>query len=136
MEVCDMNIEKEIKKAKLVNYSLFGITLFFVVLCLVTCLIATICSHHRHTFTQTKWINDIENRSLIVGDLLNDYNLIGMTQQEIEDLLGNNNNDYGYFVQENRYVYYLGNERTIIDSEWLLIDFKDNLVVNYKITQD
>ncbi len=127
-----MITEKEIKKAKIINYSCLGVIVFFIVLALFI----SVYSHYRHTFTQSKWENDIESRSLIVGDLLNDYELIGMTTQEIEDLLGKNNNDFGYFVQENRYVYYLGSKRTIIDSEWLLIDFKDNLVVNYEMTTD
>ena len=127
-----MITEKEIKKAKIINYSCLGVILFFIVLVLII----SVYSHYRHTFTQSMWENDIESRALIVGDLLNDYELIGMTTQEIEDLLGKNNNDFGYFVQENRYVYYLGGKRTIIDSEWLLIDFKDNLVVNYEMTTD
>ncbi len=87
-------------------------------------------------FTKFKWENDIESRSLIAGDLLYDYELIGMKQQEMEDLLGKNNNDFGYFVQENRYVYYLGSKRTIIDGEWLLNDFKDNLVVSNEMITD
>lgn len=131
-----MITEKEIKKAKIINYSCLGIILFFIVFFIVLALIISVYSHYIHTFTQFKWENDIERRSLIVKDLFNDYELIGMTTQEIEDLLGKNNNDFGCFVQENRYVYYLGAERTIIDSEWLLIDFKDDLVVGYEITTD
>lgn len=127
-----MTTEKRTKKEKLINYFCLGVF----VLIAISVLMLLFDWNERHSFTQAKWREDIEVRSLIVDDLLNDYELIGMTKQEIEALLGNNNNDYGYFNWENRYVYCLGGARTIIDSEWLLIDFEDDVVVNYEITMD
>ena len=132
MEVYNMTNEKKGKKEKLINYFCLGIFVLIVIFVLMLFLYWS----DQHSFTQTKWREDIEIRSLIVDDLLNDYELIGMTKQEIEDLLGKNNNDYGYFNRENRYVYCLGGARTIIDSEWLLIDFEGDLVINYEITTD
>jgi len=41
-----------------------------------------------------------------------------------------------HFVQDNRFVYFLGSERTVIDSEWLLIDFENGVVTEYSITMD
>ncbi len=127
-----MITEKEIKRAKIINYSCLGVIVFFTVLVLI----GFGYFRYRHTFTPAKWEKDIGSRALIVGDLLDDYELIGMTTKEIEALLGENNNDFGYFVQENRYVYYLGGKRTFIDSEWLLIDFKEDVAVDYEITTD
>ena len=74
----------------------------------------------------------------IVDDLLMRYDLIGMHESEIIALLGNHDNDYGYFSSENRFVYRLGMERGFIsiDSEWLIIDFDDGVVVGYFITTD
>ena len=89
-----------------------------------------------HSFSERKWTNHPEKRAKMTGDLLHDYNLIGMSKEQILRLLGPDNNDYGYFNQENRWVYYLGSERTIIDSEWLLIDFEDNIVHEYAMTID
>lgn len=65
----------------------------------------------------------------MTGDLLEDYDLIGMTEAEIVDLLGADN-------QDDRYVYYLGNERTMIDGEWLLIEFENGVVTGYSMTTD
>lgn len=79
---------------------------------------------------------EVEKRAKMTGDLLHDYNLVGMSKEQILRFLGPDNNDYGYFNQENRWVYYLGSERTIIDSEWLLIDFEDSIVHEYAMTID
>ena len=61
-----------------------------------------------------------------------------MRESDIIDLLGNDNNDYGYFNEKDRFVYYLGPERGLIsiDSEWLILDFADGVVVNCYITTD
>jgi len=77
-----------------------------------------------------------EKRAKMTSDLLENYELVGMTEDEVINLLGQNNNDYGYFVEDNRFIYYLGNERTIIDSEWLLIDFENGIVTEYTMTMD
>jgi len=90
-----------------------------------------------HSFSTEKWKSDPENRTKIVDDLLNDYQLVGMAKAEVLSLLGNDNNT-DYFLQDNRLVYYLGAERGLIsiDSEWLVIDFTNEIVADYFITTD
>jgi len=73
-----------------------------------------------------------EKRAKMTSDLLDNYELVGMTETEVVNLLGQNR----YFVEDNRFVYYLGNERTFIDSEWLLIDFENGIVTEYSMTTD
>ena len=116
----------EIKKIKRQNYLIFGL---FVGLLLVV-ILAGITYQYRRSFSTSKWKNNPEERTKIVDDLLSDHELI--------ELLGENNNDYGYFNEPDRYVYYLGPERGFIsiDSEWLILDFADGVVVDYDITTD
>ena len=123
---------QEIKKAKRINYIGFGI-----VVGLIAVLLFWYGSYrYWHTFTSEKWLENPERRAKMTADLFENYVLIGMAENEVIDLLGQNNNDYGYFNQNNRFVYYLGNERTIIDSEWLLIDFENGIVKEYSMTID
>jgi hypothetical protein len=56
-----------------------------------------------------------------------------MQEQQTEEYLGPDHNDSGYFSQANRFVYYWGNERTIIDSERLLIVFENDVVHEYSM---
>ena len=71
-------------------------------------------------------------------NLLEDYEIVGMQKADVVELLGNDNTDYGYFNEENRLVYYLGAERGLIsiDSEWLILDFANEIVVDCYITTD
>ncbi len=126
------NEKNEIKKAKHANYIIFVIFLL-----IAAAIFAWFClSKYWQGFSHEKWLNHPEKRAVMTGDLFENYELIGMTETEITDLLGQNNNDYGYFNKENRYVYYLGEERTIMDSEWLVIDFRNGIVADYAIVQD
>lgn len=89
-----------------------------------------------HTFTTEKWLEHPDRRAKMTADLFEKYDLAGMTEDEILSLLGQNDNARGYFHQDSRFVYYLGDERTIIDSEWLLIDFENGVVKAYSMTMD
>lgn len=128
------NYDAEIKRIKRKNYIVFGI---FVAL-ILTIIIAGIVYQYQHSFSTAKWERNPDERTKIVDDLLGDYDLIGMRESDIIDLLGNDNNDYGYFNEKDRFVYYLGPERGLIsiDSEWLILDFADGVVVNCYITTD
>lgn len=128
------NYDAEIKRIKRKNYIVFGI---FVAL-ILTIIIAGILYQYQHSFSTAKWERNPDERTKIVDDLLGDYDLIGMRESDIIDLLGNDNNDYGYFNEKDRFVYYLGPERGLIsiDSEWLILDFADGVVVNCYITTD
>ena len=101
-------------------------------------IIAGVVYYHTHTFSKSKWLNDPEGRTAIVDDLLAKHEFAGMTEEEVAALLGEPNNDYGYFNADDRYVYYMGPERGLIsiDSEWLILDFTDGVVSNSYITTD
>ena len=129
-----MNDEKEIRKAKCINYVAFGISVAFV----LANIIASVAYHDKHTFSTSKWLDDPEGRTAIVDDLLEKNELVGMSEDDVLSLLGEPDNYYGYFNADNRYVYYMGAERGLfgIDSEWLILDFMDGVVSDSYITTD
>ncbi len=124
--------EREIRKIKRTNCIIFG---FFVLLAIMVAIwLGTYL--YWHTFTSEKWQANPERRATMVADLLADYQLVGMTEDVLVALLGPSDNDYGYFNQDGQLVYCLGNERTIIDREWLLVELEDGIVCDYSLTTD
>ena len=87
-------------------------------------------------FSPEKWQTHPDRRAYMTEDLLEKHRLTGMTEAEVTALLGENDNDRSYFTQQDRFVYWLGDRRTIIDSEWLLVDFTDGVVTDYQWTED
>ena len=124
----------ETKRIKRQNYIIFGILVGLLIAIVTAC--STFIS--QHSFSTAKWEQYPNERTKIVDDLLMRYDLIGMQESEILALLGNHDNDSGYFSSENRFVYRLGMERSFIsiDNEWLIIDFADGVVVGHFITTD
>ena len=109
----------------------------------------TVDDTHRTQFNSASWKNEeLANESTpirlsmppirlrMVDDLLERYTLKGMSKKQIDELLGIPK-PTGYF-RDYDYVYWLGPERGTfpIDSEWLVIKFRDNAVVEAKILTD
>ena len=68
-------------------------------------------------------------------DLLNRYHLVGMSKEEVTNLLGSQS-DPTYF-REWDLRYWVGPEPGVgVDSIWLVIKLQDNKVVSYKIVTD
>ena len=129
-----MDWEREVKKSKRTNTILFCA---FTGLLLLAVLLGAVAPIRRH-FTTKKWLEHPQERTRIVGDLLEKHPLVGMTAWEIEALLGEDDGEMGYFTQEDRMVYWLGPERGLIsiDSEWLILEFSEGLVQTYYLTTD
>ncbi len=80
-----------------------------------------------------------DERYKIVSNMLYKNDIIGMTENEIIDLLGNETENapesfkypYGEFPDESTLTYYLGVD--FIDCNWLAITMKDAKVVSYEI---
>ena len=125
---------EDVKKLKRINYTALAV----VVALAAACVMGVFVIRERHRFTREKWIEEPENRTRIVDDLLADHELPGMTRAEVLDLLGDHDNEAGYFAQEGRMVYWLGPERGLfsIDSEWLILDFDGDVVTGCEITRD
>ena len=94
------------------------------------------CGHISGTpFDSEQWknadLNAEENWSLrwdMMNSLRNDYQLIGMSKNEIVDLLGEPNNKTETFAQ---YRYSLGYAHFGIDTGTLIIEFEKDSVKNY-----
>ena len=76
------------------------------------------------------------SRLAMVDDLLARRELVGMTRAAVDELLAVRPAT-GYFADFD-YVYWLGPERGFmsIDSEWLCLDFDDDIVVKATLMRD
>ena len=90
-----------------------------------------------HRFSTERWKRLPEKRVEMVDNLLEKYELVGMTHEEVMALLGKDTNTQ-YFKTESNIVYYLGPERGLIriDSEWLVLDFQEDRVSEVNIRRD
>ena len=98
---------------------------------------------HRIQFDSASWkneqlLNNSENpiRIRMVDDLLKKYELVGMSRNQVSELLGIP--EPTRYFSEYDYVYWLGPERSFIsiDSEWLGVKFKNDTVVEVEILRD
>ncbi|MBP2000140.1 amino acid transporter [Paenibacillus shirakamiensis] len=89
-------------------------------------------------FSQNRWIHDLESRVYMVDDLVANYNLKGMTKQQVTQLLGKQT-EPAYFAQDDNVVYRLGMERGFfsIDNERLVLSLDaHNKVADLQILRD
>jgi len=77
-------------------------------------------------FTQEKWNNNERLRKYMIDDLEQNYGIIGKTDKEIVNLLG----EPIYISDElnNKYEYYVG--ESIIDPYGYQIEFENNIAIN------
>jgi hypothetical protein len=91
---------------------------------------------NRTEFNQEQWKTWVETESAMslrwnmVHDLTSEYELVGMTRQEIINLLGPPDNENQKFHTSS---YYLGMAGFGIDTGSLIIKFKDGKVIKYEI---
>jgi len=91
-------------------------------------------------FESSQWKAHLNDRDLakqkMVDDLMSRHKLVGMSVNEVEELLGKPPTT-GYF-KDYDYVYWLGPERSVlgVDSEWLGIKFQDGVVIKADILRD
>ena len=91
----------------------------------------------RHTYTSDKWFSAPGERLDILDDLLGKYDLVGMTEEEVIALLGQEDGagqtsfkgDQTYYSPEETLVYYLGVD--LMDGMWLVISVEDGVVTGH-----
>lgn len=125
-------MEKQIRRIKLQNTIILSVLMVIIAA-------AFICFgvyRYQHVFTVEKWNKDVENRTKIVGDLLEKHQLIGMNESDVTDLLGEENSEQSSFKisretfpPDTTLVYYLGVD--YVDSEWLILSLEDGIVCDY-----
>ena len=87
-------------------------------------------------FTKERWLNYPDARYKMIDDIERNNLLIGKTQKEVQELLGEPENEWerdfedGYY---NYYKYYIGREHEIFEMMWepdmYLITFQNGFVV-------
>ena len=128
-------MDKEIKKAKIFNYT---IAIIFLILFISVIILLGVWKWNR-TFTVSKWMNNPNDRHKIVSDMLSENEIIGMSENEIIELLGNETkpaperfkHPRGEFANENNLTYELG--VVYMDNEWLVITMENGIAVDYVI---
>lgn len=91
------------------------------------------------SFDSTQWKNHLNDQDSIkqkmLRDLLSQHKLIGMSVEDINQLLGSPPKT-SYF-KDYDYVYWLGPERGLgVDSEWLCLKFSDGVVAKADVLTD
>lgn len=111
--------------------------IFAVFTCLLLIVVFAFCAFKsQHTFTKSKWDIDKENRYKIVNDMLGKYQLAGMNESDIIQMLGEEDSNQTsfkisrkYFPPDSTLVYYLGVD--YIDNNWLILSINDGIVTEY-----
>ncbi|MFK0521713.1 hypothetical protein ACINKY_05820 [Paenibacillus illinoisensis] len=98
-------------------------------------LLLFLCGCSSNHFDQKTWFNEPEKRNSMVHSLLKQFELIGMTETEIIDLLG----EPAQKVDEpsRQYVYYLGRAGLGVDDRLLRLHFnKEGGIESHEVTND
>ena len=133
--ICYVATKKQIPKEKIINYTVLAIILL-VVIAIISVL--GVWKYNR-TFTVHRWMENEESRHLIVNNMLSKYDIVGMTEKEIIELLGEEYEDApesfkyprGEFPDESTLTYYLGVD--FMDNNWLIITIEDGKATSYEI---
>lgn len=99
---------------------------------------------YRRDFTPAKWAEDPDERRLMVDDLMQSYDLIGMSESEVTEILGAESpqgvnqtsfkGDYNFYSPEDSLVYYIG--RDGLEGLWLILCLDNGRVsgITYGVT--
>lgn len=112
-----------------------GKAIFCIMVIFVVCF--SIYNHEIHKFTCEKWALYPDKRYLMVEDLLADYVFVGMSEQDVISLLGEETNgsqqssfkgDHTYYDPEETLVYYIGTD--MLEGRWLILSIEEQKVVS------
>ncbi len=132
-----MNTEEEFRKVAL-RAKRSNEIIFAVFTCLFLSAVTAFCVFkYQHTFSKLKWDTNVENRYKIVNDMLDKYQLIGMSKWDVIQILGEEDSceqtsfkiSRKYFPPDSTLVYYLGVD--FMDNNWLILSLDDGTVVEY-----
>ena len=112
--------------------------IFAVFTCLLLVVVSAFCAFkYQHTFSKSKWDTNKEERYKIVNDMLGKYQLIGMSESDVIQLLGEEDSNEKtsfkiskqYFPPDATLVYYLGVD--YMDNNWLILSINGGIVTEY-----
>ena len=107
---------------------------------MVLFLVGFICIYkYQHIFTHEKWVKSPEKREKLIDDMLNKYELEGMTEREIVALFGEDDCEDSEprtfklskkeFDPSCTLIYYIGTY--LVDEQWLIISIEHGIVSDY-----
>lgn len=127
-------LDNQMKCSKIWNIVISSI---FVVLA-ITVIIGFGTYKYKHTFTIDKWNTNPKDRYKIVSDMIEKYDIIGMTEPVIAELLGKEDSEQSSFKisrevfhPDSTLVYYLSVD--LMDNNWLIISIENGIAVSYCI---
>ena len=112
--------------------------IFAVLTCLLLIVVFALCVFkYQHTFSKSKWDASKGDRYKIVNDMLDSYQLIGMSESDVIQLLGEEDSNEQtsfkiskqYFPPDSTLVYYLGVD--FVDDNWLILSINGDVVTEY-----
>nr|WP_315131049.1 hypothetical protein [uncultured Flavobacterium sp.] len=113
------------------------IIIFIILISIIVCGIGLRGKISGEKFDSQKWkttkMNSEDDFSLrwdMMNSLRNNYKLIGMSKNEIINLLGKPDEN---FTTEKTFRYYLGASHSGIDTGSLIIDFENGFVKNFQV---
>lgn len=87
----------------------------------------------RHTFSARRWKENDDVRKYMVADLLKKHALVGVSEQDVVELLGPETGqqatfkgDHNYYPPDSTIVYYMGQD--LLEGEWLILPLKNGAV--------
>lgn len=104
-----------------------------VLLCMM---VLSIFIFETHRFSTAKWEAMPEMRKLIISDLLNRYDFIGMHEEDVIALLGPETegnqqtsfkDDHTYYAPDETMVYFIGQD--MLEDVWLIFSLQDRRVI-------
>lgn len=85
------------------------------------------------SFTVNKWANFPDNRYLMIDDLENNYNIIGMSKDEVESLLGSSYLQNGYYngrqLSDNVETWTYGIKKEFLADKYYMLVYDRNGIV-------
>ena len=85
------DMKREVRKAKIANYTIFAVVLAF----LLAIIVGYLVYRYQHTFHSDKWLNEPSERTDMIDNLLHNYEIVGLTETEVLSLLGPHDNAQG-----------------------------------------
>lgn len=124
---------KKFNSSKIIVYS---VTAILLILFFTVALLLMIWKYN-HTFTVDKWNSKPSERYKIVSDMLSKNKVVGMTENEVINLLGEETEIHPQSFKssmpvdsdEDTLIYELGAK--YIDYEWLIIKLDNGIVIDY-----
>lgn len=111
--------------------------IFAIFTCLLFIIVFAFCVFKsQHAFSKSKWDINRENRYKIVNDMLDRYQLVGMSESDVIQMLGEEDSNQTsfkisrkYFPPDSTLAYYLGVD--YMDNKWLILSINDGIVTEY-----